>query len=194
MEKVTSEKIEKILDDFNKNVDQIINCYRLMTQRLCYQVMKLYNKCPELVPCSYVIDLNELIDDDHKEFLKKNNVNAEKIEIRLKDQNSRIVRWETTIKVERLTYNWRFSGTVIVEFNKNDEIEACKASCHGSIIDRNFELIVAIPVILSIEEKIMEALLKKIYETVVPKIDAINKLMEEMKELKEIGTLTAMDT
>lgn len=191
MEKVTSEKIAKMLDDFNKNVDQIINYYRLMAQRLCYQAMKLYNKCPELVPCSYVIDLNELIDDDHKEFLKKNNVNAEKIEIRLKDQNSRIVRWETTIKVERLTYNWRFSGTVIVEFNRNDE--ECKSSCHGSIIDRNFELIVAIPVILSIEDKIMEALLNKIYETIVPKIDAINELMEKMKELKEIGALITMD-
>ncbi len=65
------EAIKQLIENYNNNIEKIIQIYQLSTSRIVYHVAKIHNEFPNIVPHEYWLQIDELLDDECKELLKR---------------------------------------------------------------------------------------------------------------------------
>lgn len=63
--------IKQMINSYHNNIEKIVQIYQLSASRIIYQVARIHNKFPHTVPHEYRLKVDELLDDECRELLKR---------------------------------------------------------------------------------------------------------------------------
>lgn len=63
--------IKQLINNYHYNIEKIVKIYQLSVSRIVYNVANIYNKFPDIVPHEYWLQIDELLDDECIELLKR---------------------------------------------------------------------------------------------------------------------------
>lgn len=188
MEKLLCE-IEQLVSDYKKNRDIIMQISLLSAGRICYPIMKCYNKLPHIIPTHYRIYFHDLISDQHVSLLSKYGVGIYCVEIERVRSDNNVDSWDMAIMGythDNRGERYDCYDVIKIEITKDDKITRVEPASWSHLSKKEFDRILLVSMVAIYEDELVNAVIDNLRYVTKAKSDSIyivrklQKLQNEM--------------
>lgn len=188
--------IEQLLSDYKKNRDIIIQISLLSAGRICYPIMKCYNKLPQIIPTYYRIYLHNLISHEHASLLSKHGVGIGYVEIEHVRSDNNINQWNMVI--DGCTHDNRGEyyncyETIEIEITKDNKIARIEPASWSQLSKKRFDRILLVSMVAIYEDELANAVINNLRDAIKGKLDEIRQIAQELQDEEELLDLLKLE-